>query len=85
MGTIRCKHGYLPGYCQCFVDRIIETLEDAENCYASGKATPLEWERCYAIFAKAGLLEKAADCLVHGIEEIRKPGDRTVLAEMFGD
>jgi hypothetical protein len=85
MGTIRCKHGYLPGSCECFVDRIIENLEDAENCYASGKATPLEWERCYAIFAKAGYLEKAADCLVHGIEEIRKPGDRTILAEMVGD
>ena len=85
MGTIRCKHGYLPGYCECFEDRTIETLEDAERCYSSGKATPLEWERCYAIFAKAGLIEKAADCLVFGIEEIRKPGDRTNLAEMVGD
>ena len=85
MGTSRCEHGYFPGYCFCFEPRRIETLEDAEQVYNSGRATPLEWERCYAIFAKAGYTEKAADCLVFGIEMIRKPSDRTNLAELIGD
>lgn len=85
MGTSRCEHGYFPGYCFCFEPRRIETLEDAERVYNSGRATPLEWERCYAIFAKAGFTEKAANCLVFGIEAIRKPSDRTNLAELIGD
>jgi tetratricopeptide (TPR) repeat protein len=67
------------------VDRVIETLEDAENCYASGKATPLEWERCYSIFVKVNNLEKATDCLVLGIEAIRRPADKTNLAQLIGD
>ncbi len=85
MGTSRCEHGYLPGYCFCYEPRRIETLEDAERVYNSGRATPLEWERCYSIFAKAGYTEKAANCLVLGIEMIRKPSDRTNLAELIGD
>jgi hypothetical protein len=85
MGTSRCAHGYFPGYCFCYEPRIIETLEDAERCYESGTATPLEWERCYAIFFKEGYIEKASDCLVRGIEAIRRPGDQTNLAELVGD
>jgi hypothetical protein len=71
--TERCAHGREPGNCECYRERVITSISDAEEIYESGKATWDEWSTCGNYFLKFGQHEKAVECIVRATTMLRDP------------